>query len=137
MAMFKAHKVVSSLPGVLEADSVYFVRVGAGFDLHVTNGVGQITSYQLNSSGGGSVIKGTASITTNGRDVFETIAAPGTTPLSHVFVSLAHHDDTDENCPEMLDIVTLSANPGTDQIDVTATFSFPTSGPVKINYMVL
>jgi hypothetical protein len=49
----KAQKVVSSLPTTLEADTIYFVRVGAGFDLYVTNASGLIVAYPLNASGGG------------------------------------------------------------------------------------
>lgn len=48
MAQLKAHKTVIALPDPLEADSLYFVRSGAGFDLYVTNGVGQINAYGLN-----------------------------------------------------------------------------------------
>lgn len=36
------HKIVSSLPGTLEADSVYYVRVGDGFDLYAVNSAGTI-----------------------------------------------------------------------------------------------
>jgi hypothetical protein len=52
MAALLAHKIVAALPETLAADSVYYVRVGAGFDLYVTNGAGQITAYPLNSGGG-------------------------------------------------------------------------------------
>ncbi|WP_178083595.1 hypothetical protein [Pseudomonas sp. DY-1] len=48
MADLKLHKVVSSLPGVLEADSIYLVRVGSGYDLYATNHSGTIVSYPLN-----------------------------------------------------------------------------------------
>jgi hypothetical protein len=50
MAALKAHKVVAALPVPLEADSLYCVRAGAGFDLYVTNGAGQTTAYALNAS---------------------------------------------------------------------------------------
>lgn len=52
MAIAKLHKVVASLPETLEADSVYFVRVGTGFDIYVTNGAGQIVAYTLNLPAG-------------------------------------------------------------------------------------
>lgn len=48
MSSVKQHKVVASLPPLLEADSIYYVRVGRGFDLYVTNALGIITSYTLN-----------------------------------------------------------------------------------------
>lgn len=47
--MIKQHKVVAALPAPLEADSVYFVRVGTGFDIYVTNGTGTVAAYTLNA----------------------------------------------------------------------------------------
>jgi len=49
MANFKPHKIVSSLPEELEANSVYYVRVGAGFDIYTTNSSGTIVAYALNA----------------------------------------------------------------------------------------
>lgn len=48
MANVKFHKVVDSLPEVLEADAIYMVRKDAGFDLYVTSHSGTIESYALN-----------------------------------------------------------------------------------------
>ncbi|WP_448681355.1 hypothetical protein [Pseudomonas nicosulfuronedens] len=42
------HKVVATLPSTLEADSIYLVRVGSGYDQFVTNHSGQIVAYPLN-----------------------------------------------------------------------------------------
>lgn len=47
---FRAHKVVSALPATLEADAVYAVRVGAGFDLYITDSTGSI-AHAANSIG--------------------------------------------------------------------------------------
>lgn len=47
------HKYVGSLPGELDADSVYYVRSGAGFDIYVTNATGTVVAYPLNQTGGG------------------------------------------------------------------------------------
>jgi hypothetical protein len=55
MADLKIQKVVSALPSVLEADTIYIVRVGTGFDLYVTNHTGTVSSYALNQSSGGGV----------------------------------------------------------------------------------
>jgi hypothetical protein len=52
MANFKASKVVSSLPGTLEANTLYFVRTGAGFNIYLTDNTGLLV-FQPNSSGGG------------------------------------------------------------------------------------
>ena len=47
MSVVRFAKVVSSLPGTLVPDTVYFVRTGAGFDLRVTDGTGSI-AHELN-----------------------------------------------------------------------------------------
>lgn len=49
MSKVLQHKVVAALPSPLEPDSIYYVRKGAGFDIHVTNGVGVVTAYSLNA----------------------------------------------------------------------------------------
>ena len=46
--MIKQHKVVAALPGTLEADSIYYVRAGTGFDLYVTNSSGTVVAYPFN-----------------------------------------------------------------------------------------
>lgn len=45
---FLARKVVASLPGALSASTVYFVRVGTGFDIYVTNESGTVVAYTIN-----------------------------------------------------------------------------------------
>lgn len=42
------HKVVAALPEALEPDSIYYVRVGDGFDMYVTNGSGTVVAYKAN-----------------------------------------------------------------------------------------
>ena len=49
MAQLQLIKLVAALPANLAADTIYFVRVGTGFDLYVTNHAGTIVSYTLNS----------------------------------------------------------------------------------------
>jgi hypothetical protein len=44
-------KIVSALPATLDADTVYFVRVGAGFDQYVTNSSGTVVAYRANAAG--------------------------------------------------------------------------------------
>ena len=70
----------------------------------------------------------------NALEASTVIAAPGVLPASIVTVSLAPSLDADENSAELLDLVTLWAEAGTDQITLNATFSDPTSGAVKINW---
>src|SRR5690554_5845423 len=50
MATVLQHKVVAALPSPLEPDSIYYVRVGQGFDIHVTNGLGEVVAYGLNAA---------------------------------------------------------------------------------------
>ena len=52
-------------------------------------------------------------------------------------VALATALDSDENSPEMLDLVTLWGDPGTNQITIGATFDTPTSGSISINWSAL
>ncbi|MEY2862833.1 MAG: hypothetical protein RLY58_540 [Pseudomonadota bacterium] len=52
MATRIAHqKIVSALPATLDADTIYFVRVGAGFDQYVTNSSGTVVAYRANAAG--------------------------------------------------------------------------------------
>lgn len=48
MASVLHHKFVAALPAVLEANSIYFVRVGTGFDQYITNSSGTIVAYPIN-----------------------------------------------------------------------------------------
>lgn len=48
MTTFAASKVLSSLPQTLAPDTVYFVRVGVGIDIYVTDSTGEI-AYGLNA----------------------------------------------------------------------------------------
>jgi len=55
MPVIQHHKVVSSLPSTLTANSIYYVRIGTGFDVYVTNSSGTVVAYPLNYS-----VRGTA-----------------------------------------------------------------------------
>lgn len=50
MAKVLMHKVVVALPSPLEPDSIYYVRVGQGFDSYITNGAGIVTAYSTNAA---------------------------------------------------------------------------------------
>jgi Collagen triple helix repeat (20 copies) len=65
---------------------------------------------------------------------FESVAAAGVTPSSRLFVALAPTNDDDENDTELSDLAAISASPGTGSIAITAAFSAPMSGPIKINW---
>jgi hypothetical protein len=77
---------------------------------------------------------GLLAVAQNALEASSVISAPGVTPSSILTVSLAASLDADENSPDLLDLVTLWAEAGTDQITLNATFSDPTSGAVKINW---
>lgn len=73
-------------------------------------------------------------LATNRFEHEETVAAVGVTGTSRVNVWLAPASDADENVPEMIDLITMSAAPGIGQITVTAAFDIPTAGPLKIQW---
>lgn len=49
MPALQFHKVVSALPDPLEANAVYFVRVGTGVKAYITNDLGEVASYPIQS----------------------------------------------------------------------------------------
>lgn len=55
MSLFLAEKVISSVPEILSPDTVYFVRVGVGFDLYVSDSTGSV-AHKLNSNGSSAVV---------------------------------------------------------------------------------
>ncbi|UQN10342.1 hypothetical protein [Deinococcus sp. QL22] len=67
----------------------------------------------------------------------QTLAAPGLTPASRVVLSLAPVPDSAENDPELLDVLSLSGQPGTDTLTVTLAFASRTSGPILLNYLAV
>lgn len=83
--------------------------------------------------GGVSGVSGTAIVTApRGYEHEETIAAVGVTPGMLVFATLAAALDADENDPAMIDLNTLWARAGTDEITFSLTFTEITSGPINI-----
>lgn len=87
MALVKHHKVVAALPPTLEADSIYYVRAGAGFDIYVTNGAGAIAAYPLNASGAAQGFFRTEPITATSSGQTSFTVPGGYTPGA-IFVSL-------------------------------------------------
>jgi hypothetical protein len=106
MTALLSHKVVAALPDPLEANSIYYVRVGTGFDLHVTNSSGQIVAYALNQGGGGSAIaSGRAEIDfgPNGQDATVIITGQtGITGTSRIFVAAAAVDTADHTARDIV-----------------------------------
>lgn len=48
---YRVEKYVNNLPGTLTKNTVYFVKVGSGVDVYVTNDTGTIVAYPLNLTG--------------------------------------------------------------------------------------
>ncbi|MEQ1548936.1 MAG: hypothetical protein ABL918_09870 [Chakrabartia sp.] len=86
----------------------------------------------------GSSISGVATITVpDGAGRFEhqqSVIAPGVTPASRIFLTLAPATDMDENTPELLDLVSISGAPESNAISIAAHFSAPVSGPISFNW---
>lgn len=66
-----------------------------------------------------------------------TFTATGVTPSMRVFASLAGVADTEENDPELLDVVSLWARSGTDQVIVGVTLGVGVSGNISVNWSAL
>lgn len=81
-------------------------------------------------------VDGVATITVprNSYEHTETIAVTGVLASNRIILGLAPCADSDENCPEMLDIVSYVATPADGSVTITAAFSQRTSGPVKFNW---
>lgn len=86
MATFKAAKVVGALPTPLVANTLYAVRVGAGFDLYCSDATGSV-AHVLNMPGAESRVDlgAGANIDVSAANLFtKTISANTTLTLSNV-----------------------------------------------------
>lgn len=85
---------------------------------------------------GGAGLTGTAVVTVvNGAVEHEqTVAAAGVTAASQVVLSLGAMVDADENAPDMLDVASMGATPGTDALTIYLAFREPTAGAIPINW---
>lgn len=82
-------------------------------------------------------LSGQATIAVSGIQVNATVSVPGVLSTNKIIVSLASHDDTDENSEEMLDLHALAGKAATDSITFSGSFEEYTSGNIKVNYMVV
>jgi hypothetical protein len=57
MSYLRTEKIVSSLPEVLTADTIYFVRTGVGYLMYVSDTTGTIT-YEQNVETNATIIAG-------------------------------------------------------------------------------
>lgn len=122
-------------------------RISAGTNVTITGSGTAAAPYVINASGGGggggtTVANGVATVTITGNAIgqfewTETVAAVGATATSRVWLDLAAVTDDDENTAELLDIIAMSAIPGTDTLTITMTFSQLTRGPIKLNWSAI
>ncbi len=132
----EAHtQAISTVTGLQTALDGKQASLVSATSIKTINGVSVLGSGDLTVSGGAT--KGTATVTAsnNRMELSETVAATGVTGSSVVLLSIAPHADSDENDAEMLDILSMSAAPGTDQITVKMAFAAPTAGAIKLNWM--
>lgn len=54
MAVFKIEKVIGSVPATIEANCLYLVRTGVGFNLYASDATGSI-AHSLNGGSGGGI----------------------------------------------------------------------------------
>lgn len=67
-------KVVSALPSSLDPDTLYFVRVGSGFDVYLTNTNATPSAFSLNAP---SVVIGGYPVNTSGLSVGDVLSFTG------------------------------------------------------------
>lgn len=139
MSAIRFSKIVAALPPTLAANTVYLVRVGAGFDLYVTDATG-VTAHALNmaAAGSGSATRVVVNVPANVRNEFvATISVAGVTPTSKIMATFAWDGDTDDNGPEELMHMQVFALALAGQIQFTLTHAQGAFiGPFKINYQV-
>ncbi len=135
MAQLKTHKFVAALPGVLEGDSLYFVRTGVGFDLYVTNGAGQITAYSLNIATW-TLIEVNLGQPAGRQKVFVAVAGMTATQRVEVMRSPlpATGKGSDEHEAEPVALAAYAKAGGFDLIVIGLDTSI--GGPMNINYRV-
>jgi hypothetical protein len=105
----------------------------AGTNITLVPGVGTLT---INSTGGGGGTWNPITVTIpSPKDQHrQTIVDAAVTLTSVIELMLAPVPDTDENSPDMMDLILMHAIPGTGTFDVLITFSVATSGPIKLLY---
>lgn len=127
--------VVSSLPSGAQGDAVVLAANG---HLYVYDGTGWVDHGAAGGGGGGAVSSATITLP-SGMGVLEhyqTITNGAVSGSSRINIWLAATTADDENEIDTIDLVAISAIPGTGTFDIVVTFSQPMSGVINLNYMV-
>jgi hypothetical protein len=129
MPVFRVEKVVANLPSTLQADTVYAVRAGAGFDLYITDATGSV-AHQPNSSSG--LAKTTVSISpVKYGQAGVTVALAGVTPSNFFQCQLVPNADFDA---DDLEGFKVAAEAGTNEVVFTIYTAGPIVGQFDISY---
>lgn len=125
------HTVVNTLPS---AATFANKTVSQGGKLWFSDGSVWVDATAAGGGGGG---PSGSVVITMGEDQYtlvQTVAVIGVTPANIIMCGLGAFTDNDENSAEFLDVAAISAAAGTDQITVTASFTTPTAGAIRINW---
>jgi hypothetical protein len=142
----QAASTISDFPEAVDDRVGSLLVAGTNVTLNYNDAANTLTINAEGGGGGGggtTVLSGTATITVAPaipQGVFEwteSFVAAGVTPASKVWLSLAATADTDENTSELLDVVAISGTAGVNSVQVVATFSNMTEGPVKLNWSAI
>jgi hypothetical protein len=107
----------------------------SGVNVKTVGGVSVLGSGDIPLPGSNSLAgQVVLSVPNNSISAQSTLSAPGVTPTSVVMIGLAPHSDDDENSVDLIDLLSVSANPKTDQITVTVSFATPHAGPIRLNW---
>lgn len=106
-----------------------------GLDEDVADLVARVEA--LEALGGAEILTGSLVVTVPAGHLehTETVAAPEVQAGMGITLSLAAHDDDDENTAEMLGISAMGAAAGDGSITITIAFTEPTTGEIRFNYL--
>lgn len=114
---------------------------GSGDTQEITLGANlTMTGTTLSASGGSAAVwtSATANLPSGAGvyDYEQTVTDAAVSGTSKIMLSLDPGADTDENEPEFIDLINMTAFPSAGSFTLSMTFREPHSGPIKIFYQV-